>query len=322
MKKQLLFLIFIVQFFSVQVFAQQGVVFSQYVFNGLMINPAYAGYKELFNASVFYRNQWSGIEHAPTTISLLADAMVYKGVLGVGGHILNDQIGIQKTISMFSDYSYRIKIDRKSRLSMGLSIGLTQMSFDEALIRLNNPDDPILQTNILRKAIWRPDFNVGFFYDHKLFSVGLSLTELWTDYKIIKKKPQLYLLGQTLYTIDKKYVLKFSLMYKDDFDMQPSVDLSVFAILYTRYWVGMLWRNGLPFSGRIAPDLKDYTKKATLNSLSFLFDFFVSDNFHVGYAYDLPLSRVLTKASYGSHEVMLGFTVGRKSQRVLTPRYF
>ncbi|MGL4363939.1 MAG: PorP/SprF family type IX secretion system membrane protein [Bacteroidales bacterium] len=322
MKKKILFVFIIGLLFNAQLFAQQGVVFSQYVFNGLMINPAYAGYKELFNASVFYRNQWVGIEHAPTTISLLADAMVYKNVLGVGGHILNDQIGIQKTISMFSDYSYRIKIDKNSRLSMGFSIGVTRMSFNEDLVRLNNSDDPILQQGWLQESVWRPDFNVGFFYDHKLFSVGLSLTELWTNYGVVKKMPQLYLLGQSLWTIEKNYVLKFGLMYKDDFDMQPSVDISVFGIFHDRYWVGLLWRHGLPFSGRVMNVMSDYTKKASFNSISFLLDFFVSENFHVGYAYDLPLNSALTKASYGSHEVMLGFTVGRKTQRVLTPRYF
>jgi len=302
--------------------AQQGVVFSQYIFNGLIINPAYAGYREVINASILYRNQWAGIENAPTTITLLMDGTVLNNSLGIGGHIMNDKVGAQQTLSLFSDYAYRIKIDnRGTRLSLGLSIGVTQLSLDENMVRLNNPNDPLVTSGMLSENVYRPDFNVGAFFDSKQFSVGLSVTELWGDYKLVKKNPQMYFTFATLVPFTKDYILKPSLLYKDDFKMQPSVDVNVFLMIKNRVWVGLSWRNGVPLSGRLDKDLANQRFQTSLNAVTFMTQVFVNENFYLGYAYDFPLSK-LNQLSMGSHEVMLGFKLGRKVQRVLTPRYF
>jgi len=302
--------------------AQQGIVFSQYIFNGLIINPAYAGYREVLNASVLYRNQWAGIESAPTTITLLMDGTVFKNNIGVGGHIMNDKVGAQQTLSLFSDYSYRIKIDNNgSRLALGLSIGVTQLSLDENMVRVNNPNDPIVTSGMLSDNIYRPDFNIGAFFDHKLFSVGLSVTELWGDFKLIKKNPQMYFTAAALVPINRDYILKPSLLYKDDFKMQPSIDINCFVMIKNKVWLGLSWRNGLPLESRMREDMANMKFESSLNALTFLAEVFVSDNFYVGYAYDFPLS-MLNQLTFGSHEVMLGFKMSRKTQRVLTPRYF
>ena len=302
--------------------AQQGVVFSQYIFNGLVINPAYAGYREVLNACVLYRNQWSGIENAPTTITLLMDGTVLNHALGVGGHIMNDKVGAQQTLSLFSDYSYRLKIDnRGTRLALGLSIGVTQLSLDENLVRLLNPHDPLVTSGMLSENVYRPDFNIGAFFDHKRFSAGISVTELWGDYKLVKKNPQMYLTFAALVPITRDYILKPSLMYKDDFQMQPSVDINTFIMIKNRLWLGVTWRNGMPFKGRLDEDLANMRFQTSLNSVTFMAEVFISDNFYLGYAYDFPLSKLNT-LSMGSHEVMLGFKMSRRSQRVLTPRYF
>jgi len=324
MKKNLLLPILLVAmlFSTVRSSAQQGVVFSQYVFNGLIINPAYAGYKDAFNATVVYRNQWVGFESAPTTVSLLADGSLFKGALGIGGHVMNDKAGAQQTMSVFSDYSYRVKIDNDgTRLAMGLSIGLTQLSLDETMVRVNNPDDPLLISGLLNQVVYRPDFNVGAFFDHKKFSVGLSVTELWGDFKLVKKNPVMYLTGAVLLPINRDYMLKPTIMYKDDFKMQPSVDVNVFVMMKDRAWLGLLWRNGIPITSRLDKDLANRRFESSLNALTFMAEIFVTENFYLGYAYDYPLSKI-NQVSLGSHEVLLGFTMKKKSQRVLTPRYF
>lgn len=308
--------------FTVRANAQQGIVFSQYIFNGLIINPAYAGYQEVFNASVLYRNQWAGIEGSPTTVTLLADGTIFNNNIGIGGHIMNDKVGAQQTLSLFTDYSYRIKVDNQNtRLSLGLSIGLTQLSLDENMIRMENPNDPVLTNGSLHEAVYRPDFNVGVFFDHKQFSAGIAVTELWGDYKLVQKSPTMYATFSTLLPITREYMLKPSLMYKDDFKMQPSIDVNVFLMIKDRVWIGVSWRNGMPFAGRMDKDLSNQRFATSLNALTFMTEVFISENFYIGYAYDLPLNK-LNDASGGSHEVMLGFKLGKKTQRVLTPRYF
>ncbi|MDR0565657.1 MAG: PorP/SprF family type IX secretion system membrane protein [Prevotellaceae bacterium] len=302
--------------------AQQGVVFSQYAFNGLVLNPAYAGYKEKFNSTVLYRNQWANIEGAPTTISLLVDGSMLNNLLGIGGHIMSDKVGVQQTLSFFSDYAYRVLLDKQgTRLAFGLSIGLTQLSLDENMVRLNDSSDPLLASGLLGAPIFRPDFNVGIFLDHKHFSLGLSGAELWKDYKLVQKHPQLYLTAATLVPINPRYLLKPSIFYKDDFVMQPSVDLNVFLMMQDAVWLGLLWRNGIPLKSRLNKTVRGEAFYSSLNALTFLAEIFVSDNLYVGYAYDFPLNS-LNQVTLHTHEVMLGFTMGKKVQRVLTPRYF
>lgn len=302
--------------------AQQGVIFSQYVFNGLVLNPAYAGYKEKFNSTVLYRNQWANIEGSPTTISLLVDGPMLNNLLGIGGHIMSDKVGVQQTLSFFSDYSYRVMLDKQgTRLAFGLSVGLTQLSLDENMVRLNDNNDPLLTSGLLGNPVFRPDFNVGIFLDHKYFSVGLSGTELWKDYLLVQKNPQLYFTAATLIPINRHYIIKPSIFYKDDFVMQPSVDLNVFLMIRDKVWLGVLWRNGIPLKSRLDKTVRGEAFYSSLNAITFMAEIFVSDNLYIGYAYDFPLSS-LNRVTLHTHEVMLGFTMGRKAQRVLTPRYF
>jgi type IX secretion system PorP/SprF family membrane protein len=302
--------------------AQQGVIFSQYAFNGLVLNPAYAGYKEKFNSTVLYRNQWANIEGAPTTISLLVDGPMLNNLLGIGGHIMSDKVGVQQTLSFFSDYSYRVMLDKHgTRLSFGLSIGLTQLSLDENMVRLNDNNDPLLTGGLLGNPVFRPDFNVGIFLTHKRFSLGLSGAELWKDYKLVQKNPQLYLTAATLIPINRDYIIKPSIFYKDDFVMQPSVDLNVFLMMKDKVWLGLLWRNGIPLKSRLDKTVRGEAFYSSLNAITFLAEIFISDNLYLGYAYDFPLS-ALNQVTLHTHEIMLGFTMGKKAQRVLTPRYF
>jgi type IX secretion system PorP/SprF family membrane protein len=302
--------------------AQQGVMFSQYIFNGLVLNPAYAGYKEKFNAALVYRNQWVGIESAPTTITLMADATVLNNLIGIGGHIMSDKVGAQQTLSIMTDYSYRLQLDKAgSRLALGLSIGLTQLSLDESLIQFDDPNDPLIASGLLGENFYRPDFNVGVFYDSKLVSAGLSLTELWGDYKIVKKSPQMYVTASMLIPINRDFMIRPSLLYKDDFKMQPSVDISAFGIIKDKFWVGLLWRNGLPFSGRLTKDVANVRYQSSINSITILLNWYIKPDLNIGYAWDVPLSK-LNQVSLGSHEITLGFSLGKRAQRVLTPRYF
>jgi type IX secretion system PorP/SprF family membrane protein len=287
-----------------------------------MLNPAYAGYKEKFNSTIIYRNQWAGLNNSPNTISLMADAAILNNLIGIGGHIMSDKVGAQQTLSVMTDYSYRLKVDDNgSRLSFGLSIGLTQLSIDENLISPGQPGDPVIESGLLGQRVVRPDFNVGVFFDSKKYSIGLSLTELWGDYKVVRKNPQLYLTAATLIPINRDYTIKPSILYKDDFKMQPSLDLNAFLIIKDKIWLGLLWRNGLPFKGRLTKDVTNNPIMSALNSLTIMGEVYIRPDFYIGYAYDIPLT-ALNKATFGSHEIVLGFSIGKRTKRLLTPRYF
>lgn len=143
--------------------AQQDAQFSQYMFNGIYINPAYAGYKEQLNVHAFYRNQWVGLDGAPKTMSLAVDAIANQGNVGLALQISNDRIGAQRNLAAYANYAYRLRLDTygESRLAFGLGVGVIQLGIDGSLL---NPNDfegqlpPGMQSRIV------PDARAGVFF--------------------------------------------------------------------------------------------------------------------------------------------------------------
>ena len=127
MKKTLLLLLLFAN--TLIVSAQQDAQFSQYMFNGLYINPAYAGYKEQANIHTFYRSQWTGFEGAPQTMSLAGDMVLNEGNVGLGILLSNDFTGAQSNFSAYANYAYRIQVGDSefSRLSFGLGAGIVAL---------------------------------------------------------------------------------------------------------------------------------------------------------------------------------------------------
>ncbi len=317
-------------FYKTQSFAQQGVLFNQYLFNGLILNPAYAGYKENLNANLLVRQQWLGINGAPFTGSLLADGTVAKGAVGLGLHLLFDQIGPQQTLSIFTNYSYRIKIDNYSRLAFGLSLGASQFNIDQKLLEsAQDPNDPILQ-RVVGKNTWRPDFNLGIFFDSRYWFIGVSGTELYGllqkplgDNGIMVKYPQLYVTGGGLIPLTQTVMLRPSLLYKDDLNNNPTVDINLFVMLYDRVWLGATWRQGLPF-GRENKEFAGYANLSSLNAAAFLVEVFITKQLRLGYSFDYPITAGLVGLSnnFGSHELSIGYTFQTKAKTTTNPRYF
>src|SRR5476651_421432 len=126
MKKLLLFFSLLLCFMAAN--AQQDAQFSQYIFNGLYINPAYAGYKEDLYVNSFFRSQWTGLDGAPTTFSLSMDGAVNDGKVGLGLMIQHDAIGAQSNTAAYGNYAYRIQVgeNEHSKLALGMGFGFIQ----------------------------------------------------------------------------------------------------------------------------------------------------------------------------------------------------
>ena len=139
--EKILLLITLILGFSIVGRSQQDAQFSQYMFNGIYINPAYSGYKEQLNLHAFYRNQWTGIQGSPKTMSLAIDAIANDGNVGLALQLSSDRLGAQRNESVYGSYAYRIRLnaDGYSRLAFGVSVGAVQLGIDGALL---NPNDP------------------------------------------------------------------------------------------------------------------------------------------------------------------------------------
>lgn len=303
--------------------AQQDAQFSQYMFNGIYINPAYAGYREQLNLHAFYRTQWTGIEGAPKTMSVAVDAIANRGNVGLALQLSTDRLGAQRNSSVYANYAYRLRLNEEgtSRLAMGLGVGLVQLGTDGALLNPNSPerDQPLgVQSTII------PDARAGVFFSNDRFYAGFSADNLISQFIDVnryafvpKPKPHYYLTAGALVPISTDVMLKPSFLLKDDRGGPTSLDLNAFLILGERIWLGGSYRTGVKLYN------KDYLQKdlTQLNSAVAAVQVFPTSNFRVGYAYDFSIGP-LQGYSGGTHEISISYFFSRKNTRMLSPRYF
>jgi len=309
--------------FSNLVKGQQDAQFSQYMFNGIYINPAYAGYKEQLNVHAFYRNQWTGITGGPKTMSLAVDAIANDGNVGLALQISSDRLGAQRNESVFGNYAYRIRMnsDGSARLALGLGVGAVQLGIDGS--RLNPNDPEVYQPTGVQSTIL-PDARAGVYFSNNRFYAGLSADNLIAQYIDIdryafipKPKPHYYLTAGVLLPLNEGILLKPSFLLKDDRGGPTSLDLNAFVILANKFWVGGSYRTGVKLYS------KDYLQKnlSQLNSAVAAVQFLPTENFRIGYAYDFSIGP-LQGYSAGTHEISISYLFNRKYTRMLTPRYF
>lgn len=307
--------------------AQQEVTYSQYMFNNLLVNPAYAGYKEDINISLLSRNQWVGIKGAPTTQSLIADGAFFNNKnVGLGLSVLNDRVGIQGQTAIMANYAYRLPVGDEARLSFGLGLGAVQFSLnsDKAIV-----GDPTDQNFIGSQNHISPDARLGVYYNTEKFYAGLSANNLLASALnknnerarfIILPPIHMFLTVGTILDVNKDVKLKPSLMLRDDPNGMGNFDINAFFLFKDVLWLGASYRMGVD----MWKNTNNLNATFQQNSLVGLVEFFVAKQFRIGYAYDYSLSD-LNSYSSGGHEISLGFIIGNKNYRnkaLTTPRYF
>lgn len=312
--------------------AQQNIQFSQYVFNGLSVNPAYAGYKEDLYLNAIYRHQWVSFPGAPRTggISLDGALNANDGRVGLGVQVMYDKLGPQDATSVYGMYSYRIPLDDEGtrRLCLGIGAGATQYAINGTAFQYNDGADPSIPAAKVSTIV--PDARFGIYYYTPKFYAGVSVMDLFSlytdntgyywkgyNYKTIRKTQHLYLTAGTILNLSESLKLKPSILLKEDFKGPTNVDLNAFLLIADRVWIGGSYRTGVRLWNKAAvtSDLDP------LDAASAIVEFYATERFRIGYAYDLTISKL---AAYqgGSHEISVGITFPAKKQRVLSPRYF
>lgn len=303
--------------------AQQDAQFSQYMFNGIYINPAYAGYKEQLNLHAFYRTQWTGIEGGPKTMSLAVDAIANNGNVGLALQVSSDRLGAQRNQSVYCNYAYRIAMndDGSARLAFGVGVGAVQLGLDGSLL---NPNDIEVNQPIGNQNTIVPDARAGIYYSDNRFYAGISADNLVSQYIdidryafIAQPKPHYYLTAGVLLPISQDIQIKPSFLLKDDRGGPTSFDLNAFFILADKFWVGGSYRTGVKLYN------KNYLQRdlSQLNSAVAAVQLMPNSNLRIGYAYDFSIGP-LQGYSSGTHEISLGYFFNRKNIRLATPRYF
>jgi type IX secretion system PorP/SprF family membrane protein len=303
--------------------AQQDAQYSQYIFNGIYINPAYAGYKEVLNLHSLYRTQWTGITGAPRTATLAVDAIANEGNVGLALQVVDDRLGGQENMSAYASYAYRLRLneDGSSRLAFGLSGGIQQYGYDGTNAITNDPDNVGSGSN----RVLVPDARVGVFFSNDRYFAGISADNLISSQYGNKKfigipKPTVhaYLTGGMLLPLNEDIRLRPSFLLKEDFNGPTSLDLNAFVLFGEKLWLGGSYRTGVKLfqgSKSLASDLSE------LNSVVAAAEFFPTSAIRLGYAYDFSIGP-LKGYSGGTHEISLAFMFNRKGVRMATPRVF
>ncbi|RYG16590.1 MAG: type IX secretion system membrane protein PorP/SprF [Chitinophagaceae bacterium] len=305
------------------VFAQQDAQFSQYMFNGIYINPAYAGYREQLNAHAFYRNQWTGIDGSPKTVSAAIDAIANDGNVGLALQISSDKLGAQQNLAAYGNYAYRLKLnsDGSSRLAFGIGAGVVQLGIDGAML---NPNDLEQNQPLTMQNTILPDARAGVYFSNDRLYAGFSVDNLISQYigidryaYIPQPKPHYYLTAGLLVPLSRDLLLKPSFLLKDDRGGPTSLDATAFLILSEKFWIGGSYRTAVKLYN------KDHLQRnlSTLNSAVAAMQIFPSESLRIGYAYDYALGSTGAHLG-GTHEISIGYFFNTKRLRMASPRFF
>ena len=295
-------------FFSMSSYGQQEPMYSQYMFNMLNINPAYAGSRGAISTVALYRNQWVGFPGAPRTASFSFDMPLQNKKIGIGAQFYDDRIGIERTTGFNAMYAFRFQFAGAGTLSLGLQAGLLNYQANYTEVNTYVPNDPAFSSNV--RGIL-PAFAAGVYYNSDKFYVGFSAPALLkTKIKynnaaeiasVTSRDLHLYLTAGTVFELNQDLALKPSMLIKAVSGAPIQMDLNLNLWLQNKIAVGASYRTG----------------DAIVGMLEFQFN----QQFRFGYAYDKTFSNLGTLVN-GTHELMFRMEFGSPAVRVTSPRYF
>jgi type IX secretion system PorP/SprF family membrane protein len=324
MKKYILLALFAPVMFTGK--AQQTIQLSQYMFNGLALNPAYAGYKEDLTLNLSERIQWVGINDAPQTSSLSIDGLASQDNKNVGLGLITtlDQLGPESSVSAYANYAYRLRLDAldTKRLCFGIGAGFLQYSLDGSKFSADDADDASIPSGTISKIT--PDVRFGIYYYSPTVYFGASAFNLLSgafnniidDPEIIEPVRTFYVTGGGMIALSDDVDLKPSFMIQEDFKGPTNIDLTSYLAFNRAIWFGASYRMGVSvWNSNLQGNLEGQ------DAVSSIVQYYVNENFRVGYAYDFTVSK-LAGYQNGTHELSISITFPNKKQRIISPRYF
>jgi type IX secretion system PorP/SprF family membrane protein len=289
--------------------AQYDPLFTQYMFNEMFINPAYAGSRDVVSATALYRDQWVGMEGAPKTQTVSIHGPLMNKKVGLGLSFMNESIGVEKKIGVFGNYAYRVQTSENGRLALGLQGGLINMRENYLDVITHDPNDIQFSENIQKMV---PNAGFGLYYNTKEFYAGLSVPRLIENYvdqsagleiknKFNHRNLHYFITSGYVFTINPDLKLKPMTMIKASDGATVQCDVSLAAYFKDIFWIGATFRTG--------------AAAALFTQIN------LTKQLRLGYSYDYTTNR-LNKYNSGSHEITLGYDFPIQKTGILTPRYF
>ena len=289
---------------------QQQAMYTQYMFNGLAINPAYAGSHQTLEFTALARQQWTGLEGAPSTQTFTAHSPLKNRSIGLGLSVIHDKIGVTGQFGIYGAYSYRIQFHNKGVLSMGLQAGFTQYQEDLTQLQgsIRNPGDPNFSQDQVSKFM--PNFGAGLYYYTKRYYMGISsphivqnkLDDIETFDSEAKQSRHYFFTTGYVFDLSRSVKFKPNLLLKVVEGAPVEADINLNFLFQELLWAGVSYRS--------------------FDSFDAILQLNVTEQFSIGYAYDFATTTDLKRLHSGSHELMLNYRLKPPRRRMLTPRYF
>lgn len=270
--------------------AQQLPQFSQYMYNTVAVNPAYAGSRERLNITLLNRNQWVGLNGAPVTQTFSAHSAIPATKLGVGLSFINDKLGYENSTYIYSDVSYTINTSEKFRLSFGVKVGMSKYGLNADLLSDQNAIGDQFLDKIFNR--WKTNIGVGVFYRSDDWYLGISAPRLFNydnntdiEYNAIDRAST-YFIGGLMYKFNPHLKFKPTFLVKYTNGAPVSVDLTANFLISDKLWLGAAYRVTESFGALMSID--------------------ANDNLKFGYSYEINTSAISPYTS-GSHEIFISY---------------
>ncbi|UOX33161.1 type IX secretion system membrane protein PorP/SprF [Flavobacterium sediminilitoris] len=285
-------------------FAQQDSQYTQYMYNTVNINPAYAGSREALSIFLLHRNQWVGLDGAPVTNAASIQTQVGDSNFGAGLSFLNDKIGPSNENAISADLAYHIQISNNYKLALGLKGTANLFNLDVNKLNIYDQNDPQFQ-NLSTK--FSPNIGAGLFLYSENTYIGLSVPNFFetnhyndNDIAITKERMHYYFIAGHVFEFNPNFKFKPALLTKLVQGAPLQVDVTANFLINEKFTIGAAYRWDAAVSGLVG--------------------FQVSNSIFIGYGYDMETTK-LSNYNSGSHEIFLRFEIFNNN-RISTPRFF
>ena len=297
-------LLFVLMFTGVVSYAQQDAQFTQYMYNTINVNPAYAGSRGALSIFALHRTQWVGLDGAPVTNAVSINTPINGSNLGLGVSLINDKIGPANENTISADLSYTIPTSETFKLSLGIKGTANLFNLDVTKLDPKDAGDESFQNY----NKFTPNIGAGVYLHSDKAYLGLSIPNFIqtnryddNDVRIFKEKINYYLIGGYVFDLNQDIKFKPALITKMVEGAPLQIDVSGNFMFSEKFVVGVAYRWSAALSGMVG--------------------FQVSDGLYIGYGYDRETTN-LKNYNSGSHEIFLRYEIFKKIDKITTPRFF
>jgi type IX secretion system PorP/SprF family membrane protein len=295
----------VMMFTAIVSYAQQDAQYTQYMYNTISVNPAYAGSRGALSIFALHRTQWVGLDGAPVTNTVSVNTPFNNSKLGLGVSIINDEIGPSTNNSISADISYYVPVSESYKLSFGIKGTANIFNIDVTKLNPGDQTDPAFQ-NIDND--FSPNIGAGLYLHSQKAYLGFSIPNFIetnayndNDVAVYKEKINYYLIGGYVFDLSSSIQFKPAFMTKMTNGAPLQLDVSGNFMFNEKFTVGVAYRWSA--------------------SLSAMVGFQITDGLYLGYAYDFETTE-LDNYSSGSHEIFLRYEIFKKNSKMVTPRFF